>query len=961
MGDATSSEGGEAPVSALMHGGRPAKEDVHLKREVLLAQLFPSRVSRPKLGRYDLLELVGEGGMGTVFAAYDPRLDRRVAVKLLRQAPGGAEQRRARLLLEAKALARLSHPNIVTIHEVWEEGSEIHLGMEFVQGQSLAEWQRGLQPWRALVEAYRQAGEGLAAAHAAGLVHRDFKPHNAIRRDDGVVKLLDFGLVRLDAVPTEPPGSSTLDEDPEETSASHLTRLGAIMGTPSYMAPEQHAGAPADARSDQFSFCVALWEGLYGELPFAREPSSSGAGVALRRVEPSRDPGVPGWVRRVLERGLALDPAERFPSMRALLRELGRDPAARRRRVLGATAGVVLAMGGGLAIAELRAEPSSSCVALHDPWGPADREAVQRGVLQAGGEAAEQTWELLSPRLDRHARALMELREQSCESHRRGLLPESHYDLQVACLDRREAGFGELVGLLRRGEPSAVSNANKAIGQLPSPLGCTDTEALLAEQPPPEDPGVAAEVARLRQELSRASAEESAGLHVQAEERAAAVLERARGLGYAPLLSEALLRWGSAGMQARHGDAVARLDEALWLSVRTEQRAVAAEAAAKRIFARLELQDRGADVTEAIALARSLVERAGAADWRTRWALANNVAVALERRGEPSEALASYEQALERIPEDEGAFERAATLLNMAPVQVRLGDGEAAERNARAAVDELTALYGSEHPQLRTGQSSLAVVLRSAGRYAEARSTLEAVLRRHSEQDPPPRWMLLEAARIAWRQGDLEAARAWCKRGRDRLAREGGGSRAQEVSLAVIEAQVAAAEGDATALDELDALAAELRRHSKLALGRAEVGLLLGRAAEAEALVAPLAEDSSLSEGTRTSASLLLGRALAAQGRWEQARARLVVLLEVGSGGRLEPLEHAHALQALAIALAGQGHHAAAQAMAEAALEVLAGFDPGSPARSEAEAVRARVLAADPASPGAPAVPGSAR
>ena len=188
---------GLSRLSAVIADGRPAEGGVHLKREVLLAQLFPTHVARPKLGRYDVLELLGEGGMGTVYAAYDPRLDRRVAVKLLRGTGDHEEHRRTRLLREAKALARLSHPHIVTIHEVWEEHGQVYLAMEFVRGQTLAQWQDPPRPWREVVAAYRQAGEGLAAAHDAGLVYRDFKPHNAIRRDDGVVKLLDFGLARL--------------------------------------------------------------------------------------------------------------------------------------------------------------------------------------------------------------------------------------------------------------------------------------------------------------------------------------------------------------------------------------------------------------------------------------------------------------------------------------------------------------------------------------------------------------------------------------------------------------------------------------------------------------------------------------------------------------------------------------------------------------------------------------------
>ncbi|MCH9680436.1 MAG: serine/threonine protein kinase [Deltaproteobacteria bacterium] len=227
MSPTATPESGEPSVDAPARDDQPSRDDLHLKREVLLARLFPTEVTRPKLGRYDVLEFVGEGGMGTVFAAYDPKLDRRVAVKLLRQSGDGG-QRRARLLREAKALARLSHLNIVTIHEVWEEQGEVYIAMEFVEGETLFEWQATARPWKGLLEVYRQAGQGLMAVHEAGLVYRDFKPHNVIRRNDGVVKLLDFGLARQDEGAPEPPATPRIDDRGRARArrSPHATRGG---------------------------------------------------------------------------------------------------------------------------------------------------------------------------------------------------------------------------------------------------------------------------------------------------------------------------------------------------------------------------------------------------------------------------------------------------------------------------------------------------------------------------------------------------------------------------------------------------------------------------------------------------------------------------------------------------------------------------------------------------------------
>ncbi|MCA9709677.1 MAG: protein kinase, partial [Myxococcales bacterium] len=734
MGDLDNSDGlrsgeGEGTRPSGSHGtpgerSAPALGRAQLKREVLLSRMFPAEVARPTLGRYEVLEFLGEGGMGTVYAAHDPRLDRKVAVKLLRGASSEPRQRE-RLVREAKALARFSHAHVVTVHEVWDEGGELYIAMEFVEGRTLAGWQRERRPWREVLDAYLQAGEGLAAVHEAGLVYRDFKPANAIRREeDGVVKLLDFGLARVEAHAPTVSVDGSLAAGRQGTGATALahdglTRAGTILGTPAYMAPEQFEGSPADARSDQFGFGVSLWEALFGQRPFARRSSLAAVVHDEPRVEPPSDHGVPAWVQRVVERSLAADPGARYPSMRALLRDLRADPSVRRRRVLGGIGVAAAAVVGGLVVAELRAEPSSACVEVSTAWGETQRGEARAGVLRAGGPAAQQTWELLGPRLDRYGDELSRLRLEACEAHRRGLLPEEHHALQVACLDRREAGFSALVELLRRADASVVGRANRAVLELPSPAGCADVDALRGDQPPIEEPAVAARVAELRQELARASTEESAGLYDEAVARAGAVLEAAEPLGYRPLRAEALVRRGSARMQAGQPEAAADLDEALWLSLETEQRRVAAEAAAKRIFVRVDPQGEDRDVGEAITLARTLAARVGAADWSVRWALANNTGIVHDVRGAPGPALSAFEEALGVVPEgdDLGRFERSTTLMNMAQVQQRLGRiGEAIESSGRA-IEEITAVFGPAHPQVLETRVSLARVHRLVGHH----------------------------------------------------------------------------------------------------------------------------------------------------------------------------------------------------------------------------------------------------
>ena len=301
-------------------------------------------------GQYRIGRMLGRGGMGVVYLARDLRLDRDVAVKIGTAVSGSALQRVER---EAIALARLSHPNVVVVHQVGELGGRLYLAMEWVAGGNAREWlAQRTRTWREIVALYVAAGEGLAAAHAAGLVHRDFKPDNVLVGLDGRPRVADFGLVRSG-------GSASSDPIPADASPvmDRMTQTGVVLGTPAYMAPEQAAGGDVDERTDQFSFCVALWEALYGARPFAgRTPAELAESMEapLRPpIDRERARAVPRHVADALRRGLARDPAARWPSMNALLAVLRADPRARRRRVAIAiaigTAGIGIAAGVALA------------------------------------------------------------------------------------------------------------------------------------------------------------------------------------------------------------------------------------------------------------------------------------------------------------------------------------------------------------------------------------------------------------------------------------------------------------------------------------------------------------------------------------------------------------------------------------------------------------------------------------
>ncbi len=292
-----------------------------------------------QVGRYVVEGLLGEGGMGVVYAARDPALGRTVALKLLRPG-GGGDEGRARLVREAQAMARLSHPNVLPLFELGTEGGSVFLAMERVEGPTLAGWLRERErPWREVLSLFVQAGEGLAAAHRAGLVHRDFKPANVLVGADGRPRVTDFGLVRHEAGGDEGLPGDGGSGDPGEA----LTRAGAAPGTPAYMSPEQLAGREVDARGDQFSFCVALHEALYGLRPF--DARARGA-ARWSRVPVPRGPRLPGSVRAALERGLALEPEARFPSMDALLAALARPSGPRWLPVVTVVAGLGLLLAG---------------------------------------------------------------------------------------------------------------------------------------------------------------------------------------------------------------------------------------------------------------------------------------------------------------------------------------------------------------------------------------------------------------------------------------------------------------------------------------------------------------------------------------------------------------------------------------------------------------------------------------
>ncbi len=667
-----------------------------------------------RAGRFLIIDKLGEGGMGVVYSAYDPELDRRVAIKLIRD---GHATREAvtRLQREAQAMAKLSHPNVVGVHDVGRAGDGLFVAMDLIPGTTLLEWIHAEpRAWHEIIGLFTQAGAGLAAAHEAGLVHRDFKPANVLVDPRGRAFVTDFGLARAapsDEAETEideaspPVRSGKLDVDLTSSVLSRqLTRVGALMGTPQYMAPEQFLGAPADARSDQYSFCVALWEALYGGHPFSegsvQELVDATVIGALR--EPPRTTAVPGRVRLALTRGLATIPEDRFPSMTALLDKLRHDPKQRRRRLQLALAGAGLAVAAGL-IYSARSDDARACAEaggeLQRVWSEARAEEVREALLKTDLPYADSTWLRVQPRLDAYARRWSTLRADACFAHLERYESDALFDRRMMCLQRGRAGFAQLIDVLASGDPEVVGKAVDATEALDELARCESAAWLMGEIEPPADEAVAREVADQRAALARARVLELTGSYDAGLALARTAITRARALAYQPLIAEARMREGSLLMErGQHEAAELALSEALWIALRVKADALAAEAGIKRMFLVGARLGRTSEALHDAHYARALVDRLQSPA-ALRALLLNNLGTVYYVREE-------HEQAL---PELLAALETAETLREDHPYRVAIlntlgvvytGLARPAKANAvlERAQQKAARIYGEQHP-----------------------------------------------------------------------------------------------------------------------------------------------------------------------------------------------------------------------------------------------------------------------
>nr|WP_276599309.1 serine/threonine-protein kinase [Nannocystis sp. SCPEA4] len=698
----------------------------------------PEPAAPTRIRHFTVLRQIGQGGMGVVLSAFDDELDRKVAIKLMRPSHGDSLGR-ARLQREAQAMAKLAHPNIARVYEVGEFEGRVYIVMEFIQGETLRVWlRRDRHPWRDVLAVLLQAGRGLAAAHAAGLVHRDFKPDNVMVAEDGFVRVLDFGLARNvdvgDLAPNSPEHRLVAPVAHSAGSLSEpLTEAGTLVGTPPYMSPEQFALQPIGVESDQFSFCVALYEGLYGARPFkARTADELLAQIdALQKSEPPRGARAPPRLRRILLRGLSARPEDRWPSMQALLDELVREPGKRARQWFAGVGLAALAAGVGYGLTPRAAAPIELCkdaaARFAGIWDDA-RKAVVRQALRATGAAhADDIAARVESRLDAYVAAWIAMHTEACEAtHLRGEQSPLLLDRRMDCLGLRRTEVDVLVQGLAAADAAMLDRAVQATMGLGRLDRCADAEALMATLPPPDDPAQAARVADVRAKLARVRVRGNLGQYEASRALGDEILQEAAALGYRPLHAEVLAR--HAQLLEYAGD-VAGAEQAMldayFMAGAVKHDEVQADAALALVFIHGVEQGRYDDAMLWDRHAQMLLERIGP---RPLLQITRHTALGgvLERWGKYAEAGEHLERALAIAEADEGrvSLNVATVAHNLGGVRLAQGDLAGAEQIYRRSLDIYVELLGPENLGVADTLNNLAMTAQARADLAGARDQL---------------------------------------------------------------------------------------------------------------------------------------------------------------------------------------------------------------------------------------------
>ncbi|MCH9688335.1 MAG: tetratricopeptide repeat protein [Deltaproteobacteria bacterium] len=691
--------------------------------------LFGREVAPAKMDRFVLLDKLGSGGMGVVYSAFDPQLDRRVAIKVLhREIHGDPSQGSAQLLREARALAKLSHPNVVTVYEVGTVEDRVFLAMELVDGQPLNEWLDQPRGWQEIVQVFSQAGRGLAAAHTQGVVHQDFKPHNVVLGEDGRATVLDFGLARTEHVPLTV-DSARVRAGITTTDTQDETR--SLAGTPRYMSPEQFDRGAVDGRSDQFSFCVALYEALYRERPFEGETLAElSMSVCAGEVRTPRNTSdAPSWLLSLVRRGLDVDPAKRFASMSAVLLALEGPPRPWwRRPTLWAAAASAGVMG---VLAWPDANAATPCTGgeqrVATAWGDEQRDATRTAFEATGLTYAEDARRGATEALDDYAQRWASAYHDACAATRiRGDQSEVLLDRRMICLRERLESLDAMAALLARADTKVVDRAALASRSLPDLEPCADAVQLLSEGRR-LSPEALQQRSKWRRAIARAIAKRHTGKYAAARVDIEGVLAELADSDDLLVRAEANLEL--AIVQEKMGEyeasaATARL--ALWEATQQDEPGVQARAATLLVTVE----------------GWQLRQAAQGHDWGR---LARAV---IARMGDPIKPISLLESGLANLSYSEGDLsaavehgQKSLTLREqiLSPGHPRLatlhshlgmflgatGDTTASLEHHQRAVELSEQALGKTHPKTALIYNSLAGQLRRVGKFEESEAIFE--------------------------------------------------------------------------------------------------------------------------------------------------------------------------------------------------------------------------------------------
>jgi len=726
------------------------------------SQLTPGR----RLGRYYLLEPIGQGAMGAVYAAYDPSLERRVALKVLHPDPRRSSRFGDRLMREARAMAQLSHPNVVTVHEAAADGPHLFLSMEYVDGTTLRPWLMAkVRSWQEVVGVFREIALGLAAAHEAGLTHRDVKPANILIGTDGRVAITDFGIAlaaskttgttkSFDSGDGKVSGgderellmlvSASGEADPEsEIGPEPEPGPRLVTGTPAYMSPEQHEGLPLGPASDQFSFAVVFFEALYGTRPFA-----GGSGVELResirrgRIVPiPSDADVPSWVRQIVLRGLEVDPDRRWPSVGAIAEQIDAHMMPRRgARWTWVAAAVPVAIGIGMLVAPEPIDAAARCEEQMEQdgqlWGPADRDAVSVAVERTGRAFSSDAARAVVDLIDDYVEQWRSAKLDACRNHAEGLESDTLYDRRQACLQARERSVASLVALLREADVQTARRAVDAVVSLP-PISDCDASRLVDDTSwtLPDDPERRKQHQSVLSLLADTEALYRAGRFVEGLELATEAVTVARPLDPALLVRALLDRERQADRLDDADLALECLDEAWGLSLRTGNVTGAVRAGIRQITA-IGFDRRRIEAAELrIADVRSLMARLQttspevAADLEP--ALLRAEGVVMLRANQHERAIALLEEAVHKV-----RLRPATQGLAIANYLNSLASANFAEHNHAEALEGYTkalelkqASLGRDHPDVALMHNNIGLLLKNMGNLDAGREHLERAQR----------------------------------------------------------------------------------------------------------------------------------------------------------------------------------------------------------------------------------------